>query len=87
MLLNHEILKQQQRAERDGHSESLGLRVHRALSWLDRAEKENDDIDAQFIFLWISFNSAYANEIHDDKLFSEQATFGNFLKGLEYREN
>lgn len=84
MELSHKTLKDRQRLERHTHSENLGLRVHRALSWLDRAEKEKSakDIDAQFIFLWISFNSAYANEIHDNRLFSEQATFGNFLSRL-----
>lgn len=84
MQLYHSVLKTRQRAERSSHSENLGLRVHRALSWLDRAEREqtNKDTDAQFIFLWIAFNSAYANEIHDNKLFSEQATFGNFLSRL-----
>lgn len=84
MKLSHKTLKDRQRLERHNHSENLGLRVHRALSWLNRAEKEKSakDIDAQFIFLWISFNSAYANEIHDNRLFSEQATFGNFLSRL-----
>lgn len=82
MQLSHEILKTRQRKERHLHSENLGLRVHRALSWYGRAEQELNDNDAQFIFLWIAFNSAYANEIHDNKLFSEQATFGNFLNRL-----
>ena len=42
--------------------ESLGLRVHRALSWLKRAESEPDDPDAAFIFYWIAFNAAYAQD-------------------------
>ena len=40
------------------------LRLRRALSWLDRAEKEycrggDVDADAAFIFYWIAFNAAY----------------------------
>ncbi|WP_240615622.1 HEPN domain-containing protein [Alteromonas facilis] len=82
MIISHSKLKARQRAERDGHSENLALRVHRALSWLKRAEAEVDDLDAKFIFLWIAFNSAYAHQIHDNKLFSEQETFRNFLSRL-----
>ena len=63
MDLSHENLKTRQRETRDKFPEALSLRVHRALSWLDRAEKETEDIDAKFIFLWVAFNAAYANEI------------------------
>ena len=38
------------------------MRLHRAISWLARAESESGDQDAQFIFLWIAFNAAYARE-------------------------
>ena len=39
----------------------MGLRVHRAISWIGRAEDTCDD-DARFLFLWIGFNAAYADE-------------------------
>ncbi|PRH81308.1 HEPN domain-containing protein [Arenimonas caeni] len=39
------------------------VRIHRALSWLARAEAEPDDPDARFLFLWIALNAAYAREI------------------------
>lgn len=42
--------------------ENFRVRCHRAISWLKRAEQEADDPDARFIFLWISFNAAYAWE-------------------------
>jgi len=42
------------------HAEPSRVRIHRAISWLARAEQERDDHDARFIFLWISFNAAYA---------------------------
>nr|WP_170541093.1 HEPN domain-containing protein [Ruegeria arenilitoris] len=60
--LSHTNLKSKQREIRNGFPEGLGLRVHRALIWLGRAETLSDDNDAQFVFLWIAFNAAYARE-------------------------
>ncbi|MBM4125285.1 MAG: hypothetical protein FJ246_10100 [Nitrospira sp.] len=59
--LTHRHLKERQRAEREAFSPNLSLRVHRALSWLGRAEQfgREQDVDGQFIYLWIAFNAAY----------------------------
>ncbi len=81
MELGYKSLKTRHRAERGGFPTSLSLRVHRALSWLDRAERCEDD-DGRFIFLWIAFNAAYANEIYDQERSPEQQVFGRFLKKL-----
>ncbi len=81
MESRHHNLKTRQRRERHGYPDSLSLRVHRALSWLDRAEQEADP-DSRFIFLWIAFNAAYATEIDDREGLSEQHTFNAFLKKL-----
>ena len=75
-------LKERQRRERHGYPDNIGLRIHRALSWLDRAEQCGDDNDARFVFLWIAFNAAYANEIDDRGLFTERALFRNFIGRL-----
>ena len=75
-------LKQRQRAERENHHENLALRVHRALSWLQRAEIA-DDLDGQFIFLWVAFNAAYANEIDGEKGRTQQRAFVEFLQKLQ----
>lgn len=40
----------------------MGLRLHRSISWIGRAEACGEDDDACFIFLWIAFNAAYADE-------------------------
>jgi hypothetical protein len=82
--MNHERLKARQRAERHAHHPNLALRVHRALSWLHRAEQleHAGDPDGQFIFLWIAFNAAYATEIDERYRLSEQATFRAFLQKL-----
>lgn len=61
--LHPESLKAKQRALRDGFATPLTLRVHRALSWLRRAEDEHDDLDVRFILLWIGFNAAYAGDV------------------------
>jgi hypothetical protein len=82
--MNHETLKERQRTERHGWPENLALRVHRALSWLHRAEQlaHAEDIDGEFIFLWIAFNAAYATEIDEKYRESEQQTFRAFLQKL-----
>ena len=61
--LHPERLKDKQRALRDGFALPLTLRVHRALSWLLRAHREEDDLDTRFIHLWIGFNAAYAGDL------------------------
>ena len=43
--------------------DSWRVRLHRALSWLGRAESEPGDPDARFLFLWIALNAAYAREV------------------------
>lgn len=63
--------------ERDSYHPNLALRVHRALSWLNRAEQA-DGLDGRFIFLWIAFNAAYATEIEDSNRLSERSAFVGF---------
>ncbi len=79
--MQFQSLKQRHRQERDAQHPNLRLRVHRALSWLDRAEQA-DDLDGRFIFLWIAFNAAYATEIDERQRLSEQETFKAFLEKL-----
>jgi len=80
--MDYATLKPRHREERDSYSQNLSLRVHRALSWLDRAERCEDDDDARFIFLWIAFNAAYANEIGDRERSPDQQVFERFLQKL-----
>ncbi len=79
--MNFETLKQLHRERREGFHENLSLRVHRALSWLQRAE-QCEDLDGRFIFLWISFNAAYATEILPEYGLSEQHKFRAFIEKL-----
>lgn len=57
------------------------LRIHRALSWLQRAEAEGEDNDVAFISLWIAFNAAYAQDLGDGASggTSERQAFRNFM--------
>ena len=54
-------LKEIHRERRENFKEEFSLRIHRGLSWVQRAEKELEDPDASFIFYWIAFNSIYAD--------------------------
>jgi hypothetical protein len=82
--MTHATLKSRHRAVRDGYPPNLNLRLHRALSWLARAEaaEQEGDLDGRFIFLWIAFNAAYARDIDERQGLSEQATFIDFLEQL-----
>jgi hypothetical protein len=64
MSKSYSELKAYHREQRDTWGLGVNVRVHRALSWFARAEQEiaRQDSDAAFIFLWLSFNAAYANE-------------------------
>jgi hypothetical protein len=48
---------------------------------LHRAE-QSEDIDGKFIFLWIAFNAAYAQELDDGDRMSDKVTFTAFLQKL-----
>jgi len=78
--MKHAELKARQRRERENWHEFVSLRIHRALSWLDRAERCEDD-DGRFVFLWIAFNAAYANETGEIRI-TETERFGQFLERL-----
>jgi hypothetical protein len=77
-----ERLKQKQRTIRAGFPEGLALRVHRALSWLGRAEAASEDPDLRFILLWVGFNAAYAADIERDCEDSERTAFQDYFATL-----
>jgi len=60
--------------------ENFRVRCHRAISWLRRAEQEQEDLDARFIFLWISFNAAYAWEFGHEQ--SERDLLRRFFERI-----
>ena len=82
--MRHAELKAKQRLLREGFPQELGLRVHRAISWIGRAEAETQDHDAAFIFLWIAFNAAYADDrdVEADRSLGDRAQFVAFIDRL-----
>ena len=55
------------------------LRMHRALSWLQRAEAAGGDDDLAFICQWIAFNAAYAQDTGGTDSTSERQSFRDFV--------
>ncbi|MBC6442627.1 MAG: hypothetical protein GDA53_05785 [Rhodobacteraceae bacterium] len=61
----------------------MALRVHRTISWVGRAETCGNDQDARFLFLWIAFNAAYADETEFQPAFSGQrAAFRDYFEKI-----
>ena len=83
-MYRYQLLKQRHRQQREQFNQNLNLRVHRALSWLDKAEQSSPDLDAQYIFLWIAFNSAYAHEIPTNNRTNEKQCFSNFFERITH---
>ena len=62
------------------HRTPFTLRMHRALSWLQRAEAAGEDDDVAFVCLWIAFNAAYAQDLGQGTgSTSERQAFRNFM--------
>ncbi|WP_179996222.1 HEPN domain-containing protein [Acinetobacter sp. YH16051] len=83
MTLN---LQQLFKQNREQFNEDFRLRIHRSLSWLQRAEqaKQDEDIDSQFIFLWISFNAAYAKDLGAGIRSVDKGLFVQFIYRICY---
>ena len=75
-------LKHKQRALREGFAPDFGLRVHRALSWLNRAEQAGEDLDARFLFLWIAFNAIYAADLDAEFDRAERDRFRGYFEQI-----
>jgi hypothetical protein len=59
MMMLEEIFKDK-KAE---NSDQFNLRIHRGLSWLKKAKLLDQELDLQFIALWVSFNAIYAQDL------------------------
>lgn len=80
--LTFDDLKDKERRLRGGFPATMGLRVHRAISWIGRAQNETADPDAAFVFFWIAFNAAYADEKDVDLPVGERQQFGDLLRRI-----
>ena len=79
---NFKSLKQKFQGIRDQFTESMRLRIHRAISWLEPAERF-EEVDAKFLFLWISFNAMYA-ELQTEKEPEYKIQRGYFKKLVDF---
>jgi hypothetical protein len=61
--MGYNQLKQRYRTERAHYPHHVALRVDRTLSWLHRAASFKNNLDGQFIILWVAFNGAYAKKL------------------------
>ena len=69
-------LKDKQRSLRDDFESGFGLRVHRAISWLQGAERAAAaDGDLAFICYWIAFNAAYVQRAYIHREYAEPKFF------------
>jgi len=62
--------------------ETLTIRIHRAISWLKSAEKQDDNLDLKFISLWVSFNACYAVNLNGISSKPEKAKLRDFTSSL-----
>lgn len=77
-IMNIHTLNENFKQHRSTYPEPIRLRIHRALSWLEQAEK-SDDLDTQFIFLWIAFNAVYAKDLSSSIKNVDKSLFIEFL--------
>ena len=66
-------------------------RLRRARAWCYRAEAErpSGDLDVAFLFYWIAFNAAYAQDVPKSVLGEktvEKTVFGRYLRNLTRRD-
>jgi hypothetical protein len=63
-------------------SETLTIRIHRAISWLKSAEKQDGNLDMKFISLWIALNTCYAVDLNGISSKPERAKLRDFTSSL-----
>lgn len=82
--LDFKSLKDKQQKLRDGFPDNVSLRIHRSLSWIERAGTGAGDDDAAILFYWIAFNAAYAVDAgkRDWKKNSERGSATNTTNSL-----
>lgn len=61
-------------------NQPFSIRVWRGLSWLERSEGADDEIDMKFISLWIAFNAIYGRE--DGPAAGDRASWQAFIAGV-----
>ncbi len=82
--LRADALKRKLKARAATLDDDLRIRVHRATSWIARAQAETADADLRVILLWIAFNAAYARELGHERSEREKlVAFFRLLHSLD----
>ena len=80
--LDYSQLKDLHRAKRENYTDEFSIRIHRSLSWVFRAEKHDEDLDASFIFYWIAFNATYTGSHSSNNIYSERHIYKDFFEKI-----
>ena len=78
-MSQYERIKTKHRLLREDFEDGLSLRVHRALSWIQAAEAQDDGTDECFILYWIALNAAYAEYRPDEQGGKDREGLSRFL--------
>lgn len=77
------VLEEIYRSKKNEYSTPFNLRIQRSLSWFKKALVLHDDLDMQFIMVWVAFNALYAQEQVADE---EQHTLRQFLSSMCHKD-
>ena len=79
--LSGDYLLQREESAGYAYPNNLRLRVHRAISWIQRAEMAavDGDPDVAFTCYWIAFNAAYAEDTEHAAEVSARALFSDYF--------
>jgi len=75
-------LKAALKSARPRLSETHATRMHRAISWLGCAAKQEEDLDLCLLSLWISFNALFAVDEGGSESLAERFAFTRFIDKL-----
>lgn len=64
--------------------EGLRVRIHRACSWLERAQEATDDLDGRLLFQWSAFSALFSRWDPDNRRpVDERESIGAFLSAMQ----
>lgn len=75
-------LQDKLRNAREQLPEAHAVRLHRAVSWFHCAETQKDNLDLQFVALWIAFNACYSIDEEKHQSIGERDNFQRFMHKL-----
>lgn len=65
---------------RSGTWSNFTLRIRRALSWIECAERCQGDADSRFVFYWIAFNAVYGQQHLVNPEETERAAIHSYIE-------